>query len=63
MMWSSHMQSREWKHTLIQSLTKMGESTPKRLIGYYVMIERIWDHRHHSTGRGGHQRGTLATWL
>ena len=52
----------EWRHPLKQSLLDMGESAPERLIGY-CMHGRMWEKPHLSSGRGGHLRGTLETWL
>ena len=64
MVWSSHMQrKRESKHPLMQRLPEMGESAPERLENYCMILERMWEHPHHSTGRGGHQIGTIDTWL
>ena len=37
-----------------ESLPEMGESAPERLIGYCMMRERMWEHPHRSTGKGGH---------
>ena len=38
----------------------MVENTLERLIGYYMMLERMWEHPHHSADIGGHQSGCMA---
>jgi hypothetical protein len=63
-LWSSHKQrSREWRHPLKQRHPEMEGSEPGKLTDYCMMLERMWEHPHHNAGRGGHQIGTLATWL
>lgn len=62
-LWSSHKQrSRqevEWRHPLNQNLPKRGGREAKKLTNWYRIHESMWELQHLSTGRGGHQTGTL----
>jgi len=54
---------REWRHPLRQILPEREENTPKVMKNSWTMHGRMWEHPLLSTGRGGHLKGTLDTWL
>jgi len=53
----------DWRHPLRKSLPEREEITPERLIDCWMMHGRMWEHPLLITGRGGHLRDTLDTWL